>query len=57
MEEFKMNVIGEYYVDMIEEDEVYGIFNTETGHCYATFISESEAEEHLKQCFEGGLIS
>jgi len=47
-----MKTIGEYYVDVIENDEVYGIFNTETEHCYATFISESEADDHMNQYFK-----
>lgn len=52
-----VNNVGEYYVDVIEEDEVYGIFNTETSHCYGTFMSESSAEEYLNEYFKYGVAT
>jgi len=38
----------ELYVDFDEETEMYGVFGTESGHCYKLFYDKNKAEEYVR---------
>lgn len=38
-----------FYTDFIEELECYGVFHTENEKCFATFSSENQADEYIKE--------
>jgi hypothetical protein len=39
----------ERYVDFDDDSACWGIFGADSGHCYALFASEQEAEDHLEK--------
>ncbi|TFH54746.1 MAG: hypothetical protein E4G90_12145 [Gemmatimonadales bacterium] len=43
---------GTLYVDIDGDCAVYGVFGSESAHCYATFATEEEAREWVKEELE-----
>ena len=39
----------DFYAEWDEDTQLYGVFGTESGFCYATYSNPSEAEETAKQ--------
>jgi hypothetical protein len=39
----------EVYVDWDEDHEQFGVFGTESGHCYASFGSKEECQEYARR--------
>jgi hypothetical protein len=50
MEKYPKAILGEQrWVDYDEETALWGIFGLLSGHCYSTYASEEEAQQHLTE--------